>query len=83
MELVFSANSAHETNKNHLLYHQALILPSLFFYLLTLGQATFHILVECRTSESIFYHIINSPYLSSRALKRVRRKSLIRILAME
>ena len=38
MELVFSANSAHETNKNHLLYHQALILPSLFFYLLTLGQ---------------------------------------------
>ena len=83
MELVFSANSAHETKKNHSLYHQALILPSLFFYLLTLGQTTFHILEECRTSESIFYHIINSLYLSSRALERVKRRSLIRILAME
>ena len=58
MELVFSANSAHETKKNNLLHHQALILPSLFFYLLTLGQTTFHILVECRTSELVFYHRI-------------------------
>ena len=29
-------------------------ITSLFFYLLTLGQTTFHILEECRTSESIF-----------------------------
>ena len=58
MELVFSANSAHETKKNNLLHYQALILPSLFFYLLTLGQTTFHILVECRTSELVFYHRI-------------------------
>ena len=83
MASVFSANSAHETKKNHSLYHQALILPSLFFHLLTLGQTTFHILEECRTSESIFYHIINSLYLSGRALERVKRRSLIRILAME
>ena len=58
MELVFSANSAHETKKNNLLHYQALILPPLFFYLLTLGKTTFHILVECRTSELIFYYII-------------------------
>ena len=54
MELVFSANSAHETKKKSFIVSPGSNITSLFFYLLTLGQTTFHILEECRTSESIF-----------------------------